>query len=75
MYLNTVFKYNVFKYCPALSAITVRPNSQTTNVMQQEISKTCPGTLKAFLEYPRPQSGISGCGCVWNSWGLAGYNL
>ena len=22
MYLNTVFKYNVFKYCPALSIVS-----------------------------------------------------
>ena len=23
MYLNTVFKYNVFKYCPALTSVAV----------------------------------------------------
>ena len=35
MYLNTVFKYNVFKYCPALSV----GNISLAQIMYQKSTK------------------------------------
>ena len=41
MYLNTVFKYNVFKYCPALAiANSSRPGEQISKAGAQFIKLT-----------------------------------
>ena len=32
MYLNTVFKYNVFKYCPALLLVQLAPKKRSSDI-------------------------------------------
>ena len=44
MYLNAVFKYNVFKYCPALILLYVGP-------LMRIISKYWDDSLNRFFQY------------------------
>ena len=39
MYLNTVFKYNVFKYCPALIKLIIEINSMNSAYNRDECNE------------------------------------
>ena len=50
MYLNTVFKYNVFKYCPALPIRSLQYSQPGITVASEEAALT-PACLRGCLHH------------------------